>query len=117
MNKTTWPPDYTLQRSPRAKRIIFKVSLKHGLIVVIPKRYALRHIPPAMEAARKSDRQVWFKDEGFVDTTIYQRDRLPRGATFDGPAIVEQPDTTTVLPPGTHCTVDDYGNLVIKVDR
>ena len=71
----------------------------------------------SMEAARKSDRQVWFKDEGFVDTTIYQRDRLPRGATFDGPAIVEQPDTTTVLPPGTHCTVDDYGNLVIKVDR
>jgi predicted metal-dependent hydrolase len=52
MNKTTWPPDYTLQRSPRAKRIIFKVSLKRGLIVVIPKRFALRHIPPAMENAR-----------------------------------------------------------------
>ncbi len=70
-----------------------------------------------MDGARKPSRPVWFKDRGFVDTAIYERGRLPRGATFDGPAIVEQPDTTTVMPPGTRCTVDDYGNLVIKVER
>jgi N-methylhydantoinase A len=39
------------------------------------------------------------------------------GATFDGPAVVEQPDTTSVLPPGTHCRVDEYNNLIIQVDR
>ena len=34
-----------------------------------------------------------------LDTTIYERDRLPVGATFAGPAIVEQFDATTVIPP------------------
>ncbi len=67
--------------------------------------------------AQKPTRSVWFRDAGFIDTAIYERGLLPVGATFDGPAIVEQPDTTTVMPPGTHCKVDDYGNLIIQVDR
>ncbi|MBW7851322.1 MAG: hydantoinase/oxoprolinase family protein [Rhodospirillales bacterium] len=71
----------------------------------------------ALADALKCRRQVWFKDSGFVETDIYQRDLLPQGATFDGPAIVEQADTTIVMPPRTHCRVDDYGNLVINVER
>ena len=70
-----------------------------------------------MNAASKKNRQVWFKDSGFVDTAIYERSKLPRGASFAGPAIIEQPDTTTVMPQGTNCTVDDYGNFIIKVNR
>jgi N-methylhydantoinase A len=67
--------------------------------------------------ARKRTRKVWFRDAGFVDTAIYEREKLPVGASFDGPAIVEQPDTTTVMPPNTNCTVDKYGNLIIHVAR
>ena len=67
--------------------------------------------------ARKPNRKVWFKDVGFVDTDIYEREILPVGATFEGPAIIEQPDTTTVMPPKTRCRVDNYGNLVIKVEK
>ena len=67
--------------------------------------------------ARKPNRKVWFKDTGFVDTDIYERDLLPVGATFEGPAVIEQPDTTTVMPPKTQCRVDNYGNLIIKVER
>jgi N-methylhydantoinase A len=70
-----------------------------------------------LAAARKGTRKVWFRDAGFIDTAIYERGKLPSGAQFDGPAIVEQPDTTTVMPPRTHCAVDRWGNLVIKVDR
>ncbi len=71
----------------------------------------------AIADARKGTRKVWFRDHDFIDCAIYEREKLPAGATFDGPAIVEQPDTTTVMPPGTHCTVDRWGNLVVKVDR
>ncbi len=67
--------------------------------------------------ARKGQRKVWFRNSGFVDSQIYEREKLPAGVSFDGPAIIEQPDTTTVMPPGTHCTPDKYGNLVIQVDR
>jgi N-methylhydantoinase A len=70
-----------------------------------------------LEEARKKPRRVWFRDTGFVEAKIYERGKLPAGARFDGPAVIEQPDTTTVMPPGSHCTVDKYGNLVIKVDR
>lgn len=70
-----------------------------------------------LSAALKPRRKVWFKDAGYVDTAIYERGLLPPGSRFDGPAIVEQPDTTTVMPPGTRCNVDDYGNMLIKVDR
>jgi N-methylhydantoinase A len=67
--------------------------------------------------ASKGQRKVWFRNSGFVDSQIYERDKLPAGVSFDGPAIIEQPDTTTVMPPGTHCMADKYGNLVIQVDR
>ena len=71
----------------------------------------------SLDEARKPSRRVWFRDVGFVDTGIYERQKLGVGAAVDGPAIIEQPDTTTVMPPGTRCTVDDYGNLAIQVDR
>ncbi|MBI4444777.1 MAG: hydantoinase/oxoprolinase family protein [Acidobacteria bacterium] len=71
----------------------------------------------SIKRAQKPSRMVWFKDTGFVPTQIFERELLPVGASFDGPAIVEQPDTTTVLPPGTHCSVDVYGNLIILVGK
>jgi N-methylhydantoinase A/oxoprolinase/acetone carboxylase beta subunit len=43
------------------------------------------------------------------------RERLGHGAELEGPCIIEQPDTTTVLPPGTRCTVGRYGHLVISL--
>ena len=70
-----------------------------------------------LKDSMKSPRKVWFKDAGFIKTDIYERNLLPTGATFKGPAIVEQQDTTTVVPPRTHCRVDNYGNIVIKVER
>ena len=41
-----------------------------------------------------------------MPTAIYERARLPLGARLAGPAIVEQPDTTTVIPPGVTALVD-----------
>lgn len=80
---------------------------------------SLRPIPngAGAEVAKKPGRDVWFKDLGFIATDIYERGKLPAGAAFSGPAIVEQPDTTTVMPPGTHAKVDNYGNLIITVER
>lgn len=68
-----------------------------------------------LNSARKPSRKVWFKEGGFVESQIYERNLLPMGAAFNGPAVIEQQDTTTVLPPRTRCKVDRYGNLVIRV--
>lgn len=64
--------------------------------------------------ARTHTRHVWF-DGGFQLTPVYQRERLPMGARFDGPAVIEQLDCTTVLEPGNAAQVDALGNLLIDL--
>jgi N-methylhydantoinase A len=65
------------------------------------------------DAARTGSRNVWF--ESWVDTPIYARERLPLGASFSGPAIIEQLDTTTVIEPNNEVQVDELGNLIVSV--
>ncbi|MGH3046823.1 MAG: hydantoinase/oxoprolinase family protein, partial [Gaiellaceae bacterium] len=66
------------------------------------------------EGARKPDRPVYFRGEGFVQTQIYDADRLGPGQRLLGPAIVEAIDTTLVVHPGQEAEVDPYLNLVIS---
>lgn len=49
-------------------------------------------------------------------TPVYRRERIPLTARLDGPAIVEQMDTTTLIPPGAEAVVDEHANLIIHVD-
>jgi N-methylhydantoinase A len=52
-----------------------------------------------------------------IEVDVYARKRLGPGHRFDGPAIVEQYDATTVVCPEQTVRVDDYGNLVITGRR
>ena len=54
---------------------------------------------PTLADARTGTRPVFFEGR-WHDTPVYRRDHLPPTATLTGPAILEQMDTTTVLPPG-----------------
>ncbi|SDF58678.1 hydantoinase/oxoprolinase family protein [Thalassobaculum litoreum] len=65
--------------------------------------------------AQETTRDVWFEDGGWQVTPIYRRERLPEGAAFDGPAIVAQFDSTTVIEPGQSARLDDFGNLLVSV--
>jgi N-methylhydantoinase A len=65
--------------------------------------------------ARKEKRRVEFDDHGLLETPIYERGGLGPGAVVRGPAIVEEPASTTVLFPGDRLRVDRYGNLLIEV--
>ncbi len=66
----------------------------------------------SLDDARVGERRAYF--DGFVSAAIYERARLPLGARLAGPAIVEQMDTTTVIPPGVTAVVDDAGNLRLR---
>jgi N-methylhydantoinase A/oxoprolinase/acetone carboxylase beta subunit len=66
----------------------------------------------SLEEARLGERRAYF--DGFVVTPIYERARLPIGARLTGPAIVEQTDTTTVVPPGVTALVDEAANLRLR---
>ena len=60
-------------------------------------------------------RAVRFAAEDAVDCPVYERGALRAGHAIDGPAIVEQLDSTTPVFPGDRATVDPAGNLVIRV--
>ena len=64
--------------------------------------------------AIKSTRNAYFADAGgYVETPCYDRAKLSAGASFFGPAIVEDIDSTAVIGPGTRVDIDRYANLVV----
>lgn len=67
----------------------------------------------SLETARRGARDVWF-DGGWHEATIWDRLSLPVGAIINGPAILEQPDATTVIDPSLSARVDDFGNLIVE---
>jgi N-methylhydantoinase A len=74
----------------------------------------LRRSPGA--TARKGSRRVWFAEAGrYVPTTVYDRYLLGSGDAFEGPAVVEERESTMVIGSGAHARVDDVGNLVVEV--
>ncbi|GAB3131746.1 hydantoinase/oxoprolinase family protein [Tsukamurella serpentis] len=60
-------------------------------------------------------RQVFFEDGGRLDTPVYDRDDLVAGHTVTGPAIIDQLDSTTVVPPEATAVVDGWSNLRIHI--
>jgi N-methylhydantoinase A/oxoprolinase/acetone carboxylase beta subunit/N-methylhydantoinase B/oxoprolinase/acetone carboxylase alpha subunit len=67
--------------------------------------------PPAPEAHR----EVFFAAFGRVQTPIYRRAHLPAGWELAGPAVIEEDDSTTLLPPGARLAVGAGG--ILRIDR
>ena len=66
--------------------------------------------------ARKKPRRVYYYDiQDFVETQVYDHDRLMPGALIEGPAIIEQRASTAVAGPGDRVTSDAYLNLTIEL--
>jgi N-methylhydantoinase A len=64
----------------------------------------------------KGRRRAYFPEAGgWVDCPIYDRYKLAAGLQIAGPAIVEERESTSVLPPGAVATVDEYASLVVTV--
>jgi N-methylhydantoinase A len=78
---------------------------------IIPKLTTPKNAKPG-----QSTRPVYFSD-AFSDTPIYQRSSLPPGFRLDGPAIVEEFGSTTVVFPNQWLTVDEHGILIVRRDK
>lgn len=68
------------------------------------------------DVTRQKTREAYFEESGqFVETAVIDRTALGAGVSFDGPAIVEQMDSTVVVPPNATAEVDRTGNIIIEV--
>jgi N-methylhydantoinase A len=62
-------------------------------------------------------RQVDFDTEGTLEAVTYNGALMEAGMTLQGPAVIQEPAVTLVVPPGEHVSVDDYGNYHVELRR
>jgi len=66
--------------------------------------------------ALKGKQKAYFRDiRSFIETSIYDGDKLEPGYKISGPAIVEGKITTIVIPPNSELKVTKYGNYFLKI--
>jgi N-methylhydantoinase A len=93
---------------------IYRLSVR--AVGVTPKPELKRHGLDGAGAAAAESRFVHFDASGTtVDTPVYLRHELPAGVTIEGPATIDQLDSTTLVPPGWRAAVDEWLN--IRMDR
>jgi N-methylhydantoinase A len=92
------------------------VSLRATVIGVVRKPPLTRTDATAsVQVEPRGTRRVYTEADGWQEWPSYARASLPPGAALAGPALVDEPGTTTVVEPGDHLTVDEYGNLHVRV--
>jgi N-methylhydantoinase A len=92
------------------------VNARVAAIGVSPPTELKRGMNANGDASPRETRSVYFEESStWMDTPIYERSALGPASRLDGPAIIEQGDTTVLVPPGTSLEVDQYLNIVIDV--
>jgi N-methylhydantoinase A/oxoprolinase/acetone carboxylase beta subunit len=81
---------------------------------------ALQHMPnrDGVEGATQAitnRRPVYFGESGWIETTVYARTALRWGDDGNGPAIIEERDSTTVVPPNARFEIDEFRNIRITL--
>lgn len=107
MNYGYYNPNAPIQFVNFRSEAIGEVS-KPNLAEVEPMRCTLRE-------AELSRRDVYFEQTGLVECPVYDRAKLGMIDRIDGPCIVEQMDSTTVVPPHVWFRVDRHGNLILNI--
>ncbi len=84
-----------------------------GIVVKAPLARIAMATGTALPVGR---RKVYFAaPHGWLDTDVYDRDQLGAGEIFAGPVVIEEMSSTTVIAPGQSVSVDDYGNLIVRL--
>jgi N-methylhydantoinase A len=100
----------------------FGYAMPTRTVEIVTARLTVRAVRPTPDAEvlpeivrqEPTMRRVWFATTGFVDTPVYQRTALNVSARIIGPAVIEQMDTTTIVPPNWSATVDPMANLLLS---
>jgi N-methylhydantoinase A len=112
---------FSAEHEREYKYVLTDVPVELQLLRVVA--YGIIDMPKLAQSAPKGNvsiveagtRKVFFEGgPGFVPTKIYDRQKLLPGARIDGPAVIEQMDSTVLIHPGMHGEIDKYFNIVIQ---
>ncbi len=100
------------------ERSVEVVSYRLRLRVAVPKYVPTLGVAPAkpraVAEAIKGTRTIYFDGRTPVESNVYERDGLDIGIVLNGPAVIEQFDATTIVPPTWSARVDHYHNLILE---
>ena len=99
----------------RAEIVSLRASVSGLMAKPALERIAKGSRTPAREAAA-GKRNAWFDGKRY-STPAFRRDALRAGNRIDGPALIEEHASTTVVMPGDRLRVDDFGNLAMEIGR
>jgi N-methylhydantoinase A len=105
-------------RTPPGAAIQF-VALRFSLIAPMPgTNTPLTMGTPAAASPRNGTRDAWFAETGgFIPTAVFDRYAIAPGSVIDGPAVVEENESTLVIGPGGRATLLPGGILSVEVPR
>jgi N-methylhydantoinase A/acetophenone carboxylase len=104
--------------NPEAGVEIEAFVLKASLPQVHPERPVSAARGGDLDAARTGYREALFSvEEGWVQTPVYEMERLAPGDELAGPALIDSDDTTVVVSPGWTCAVDERSGIVLSAEQ
>lgn len=106
--------DYSFRRDDTPVEI-YQIGLR--AIGTTPKpQFPQASVPSTETPVATTHRSVYFDELGQrVAAPVYNRDDLHFGTEIEGPAIISQLDSTTVVPPGTTAVIDEWANIRINI--
>ncbi|MBW2057735.1 MAG: hydantoinase/oxoprolinase family protein [Deltaproteobacteria bacterium] len=99
----------------RRRESVEFVNLRVVALGKLPELCLTERTPPLRETAAPVDRRDVFFEGAAVETPVYLRDDLVQGQEISGPAVIEQMDSTILVPPQYQAVADRYGNLSIRM--
>ncbi|MEM7532917.1 MAG: hydantoinase/oxoprolinase family protein [Chloroflexota bacterium] len=107
----TYEREYTYRLDAPVELVTFHVIAFAKVDKLLPQ--PLPSPDGTMKDTVKGQRLVDYLEDGIHEATIYDGAQMSVGMSFVGPAVVEEADTTVVIPPGMVCEADRYGNYVV----
>jgi len=96
-----------------------KIQIINWLVICKSKKPVINNrliFQKTVKNYKKGIRKAYFPENGgLLKTSVYDRYSLPQGRTFKGPAIIQEIESTIVIPPDSEFNSDQFGNIVISL--
>jgi N-methylhydantoinase A len=90
------------------------VNCRVQAVGLVPKDMARTPVSTDIQP-KWAERQIYFGGHGWIATRVYRRDSLSAGIERNGPVVVEEMSSTTIVLPGQRAAVDRFGNIRIEI--
>jgi N-methylhydantoinase A len=107
--------EYTKRYGHSSRNVPIDLVNLRVVVTGVADKPVMNDVQGEESAAGPELRQVNFDGQSFIPCAVWQRDKLSVGQRIEGPAIIEEGASTTVVGPNDRATVDRIGNIVITV--